>query len=112
MVDVFNIIFQLFNMTITSFKKIPLTENVSLYDFSIAILILSIVVVAFVPIVKVGSTDYVNDTLRSERAQQAEIQREEERQFNNSYENYRNNRIRKENYNKRYNFEFGRGKKK
>lgn len=79
MVDVYNIIFQLFNMTITSLKKIPITQNVSLYDFSIAVLILTIVAVAFIPLVKVGSTDYVNESLRSERIERDNIQRENDR---------------------------------
>ena len=75
MTEVFNIIFTLFENVISWLKQIPLTQNVSLFDFSIAILILSIVVVAFIPLVSVGSTNYVNDTLRSERAAQRKFER-------------------------------------
>lgn len=68
--EVFELIFDMFGNVIGWLKAIPITENVSLFDFSVAILVMSIVIVAFVPIVSVGSTNYVNETLKAERAQQ------------------------------------------
>ena len=112
MTSVFNLLFNLFESVIGFMKEIPLTQNVSLFDFSIAILIMSIIVVAFVPIVQVGSTNYVNETLKSERAQHNEEVRQADRDARenerNSYETYRSNRLRKENYRRRYNEEMRR----
>ena len=109
MTSVFNLLFELFESVIGFLKEIPLTQNVSLFDFSLAILIMSIVVVAFVPVVTVGSTNTTNDILRAdavrhrqEKAESDRLARENER---NSYETYRSNRLRKENYNRRYNEE-------
>lgn len=56
MTDVFNVIFDIFGTVIDLLKRIPITQNVSLYDFSIAILILTIASVAFVSVVAVGNT--------------------------------------------------------
>ncbi len=56
MTDVFNVIFDMFGTVIGLLKQIPITQNVSLYDFSVAILILTIASVAFVSVVAVGNT--------------------------------------------------------
>ncbi len=63
MTDVFNIIFDMFGSVIGWLKQIPITTNVSLFDFSLAILILTIVAVAFVPLVKVGMTSPTVDSV-------------------------------------------------
>lgn len=60
MTDVFNIIFDMFGNVIGWLKQIPITQNVSLFDFSIAILILTITATAFVSVVRVGSTGSVS----------------------------------------------------
>ena len=74
--SVFNVIFRMFSVVIDALKTIPVWNNVSLFDFSIAILIMSIVIVAFVNVVPVGSTNYVNDTLKAEREADRQAQRE------------------------------------
>lgn len=74
--EVFDLIFTMFGNVVEWLKQIPISDSVSLFDFSIAILIMTIVVVAFVPVVSVGSTNYVNETLKAERAQQEREQRE------------------------------------
>lgn len=56
MTEVFNVIFDMFGSVIGWLKQIPITQNVSMFDFSLAILVLTIVAVAFVPLVNVGST--------------------------------------------------------
>ena len=109
MTSVFNLLFDLFESVIGFMKKIPLTQNVSLFDFSIAILIMSIIIVAFVPIVQVGSTNYVNETLENERIKQREIDKVQKEIYKNSYLNYRSNRMRNEEYNRAYNEEKKRG---
>lgn len=88
MTSVFNLLFDLFESVIGFMKEIPLTQNVSLFDFSIAILIMSIIVVAFVPIVQVGSTNYVNETLKAERVQHEKEVRQADNE-NRVYENRR-----------------------
>lgn len=103
MSSVFNLLFDLFESVIGFLKEIPLTQNVSLFDFSIAILIMSIIVVAFVPLVQVGSTNYVNDTLKAERAEQDKIAKLKEENYKNSYDYYKNKRMQRENYNDLYN---------
>lgn len=88
MTSVFNLLFDLFESVIGFMKEIPLTQNVSLFDFSIAILIMSIIIVAFVPIVQVGSTNYVNETLKAERIQHEKEVRQADNE-NRVYENRR-----------------------
>lgn len=68
MTDVFNIIFDMFGTVIRLLKRIPITQNVSLFDFSIAILILTISALAFVSVVRVGNTGNVSSAqkLRSD----------------------------------------------
>lgn len=88
MTFVFNLLFDLFESVIGFMKEIPLTQNVSLFDFSIAILIMSIIVVAFVPIVQVGSTNYVNETLKAEKIQHEKEVRQADNE-NRVYENRR-----------------------
>lgn len=61
--SVFNVIFRMFAVVIDALKTIPVWNNVSLFDFSIAILIMSIVIVAFVNIVPVGAT--TSDTVKN-----------------------------------------------
>ncbi len=56
MADVFDLIFSLFSNIVEWLKSVPLSDNVSLFDFSIAITIFTIVIVAFVPVVSIGST--------------------------------------------------------
>ncbi len=51
--SVFDLIFNLFNSVIGWLKEIPVSDDLSLFDFSIAILIMSIVAVAFVSVVQV-----------------------------------------------------------
>lgn len=77
--SVFNLIFGMFSQTIDWLKLVPVWNNISLYDFSIVILIMSIVIVALVNVVPVGSTNYVNDTLKKERALQREAERVEKK---------------------------------
>lgn len=62
MTEVFNVIFDMFGNVIGWLKAIPITENVSMFDFSLAILILTIVAVAFVPLVRVGMTSPAVDS--------------------------------------------------
>lgn len=64
MTNVFNIIFDLFGTVIGLLKRIPITQNVSLFDFSIAILILTIASLAFVSVVRVGNTGNVSSAQR------------------------------------------------
>ena len=104
--SVFNLIFDMFGQVINWLKLIPVWNNVSLFDFSIVILIMSIVIVAFVNIVPVGSTNYVNDTLKAERQAQERMQNE---LYKNSYLNYRSNRMRNEKFKQMYNEEKGNG---
>lgn len=75
--EIFDLLFSMFGSVIGWLKEIPVWNNVSLYDFSIGILIMSIVIVAFVPIVSVGSTNYVNETLNAERIAQRKSEQEE-----------------------------------
>jgi|GEM_PF-6292454 len=66
--SVFDLIFDFFGQVISWLKLIPVWDNVSLYDFSIAILIMSIVIAAFVNVVGVGSTDSsISDSVDSIR---------------------------------------------
>lgn len=65
MADVYNLIFVAFESVINTMKRIPVFDNVSLYDFSIGIIIFSVVFVGILSVVRVGST---NSILRSERA--------------------------------------------
>lgn len=62
MTEVFNVIFDMFGSVIGWLKQIPITQNVSMFDFSLAILILTIVAVAFVPLVRVGMTSPTVDS--------------------------------------------------
>lgn len=55
MSDVYDIFFSLFSTVVSSMKKIPIADGVSMYDFSLALIILSIVALAVIPIVKIGS---------------------------------------------------------
>lgn len=55
MSDVYEIFFSLFNTVVSSMKKIPIADGVSMYDFSLALIILSVVALAVIPIVKIGS---------------------------------------------------------
>lgn len=55
--EIFNLLFDMFGNFLDYLKIIPVWENVSLYDFSVAILILTILAVAFVPIVAIGGRD-------------------------------------------------------
>lgn len=55
MSDVYDIFFLLFNTVVSSMKKIPIANGVSVYDFSLALIILSIVAIAIIPVVKIGS---------------------------------------------------------
>lgn len=64
MSKVFDLIFNIFGSVVGFMQRIPLSDNVSLYDFSVAVLILSFVVVAFVPRVMVGSTSSVVSVAR------------------------------------------------
>lgn len=77
MKDVFNLIFSLFGNVVEFLKAIPVADNVSLYDFSLALLILSIVVVAFVPRVFVGS---MGETQRNIEQAHADKKYAEERE--------------------------------
>lgn len=56
MSQVFEIIFDMFGQVIIWLKMIPVVDGVSLFDFLLAVLILTITIVAFVPLVAVGGT--------------------------------------------------------
>lgn len=56
MADVFDLIFNMFGQVVKWLDSIPVFDNVTMFDFSIAVLIMSIVIVAFVPVVSVGAT--------------------------------------------------------
>lgn len=86
--EIFNLLFSMFGSVIGWLKEIPVWNNVSLYDFSIGILIMTIVIAAFVPIVSVGSTNYVNETLKAEKVQHER----EVRQAENDARVYENRR--------------------
>lgn len=64
MSGVFDLIFNMFGQVVAFMKEIPLSDNVSLYDFSLAIFIMTITIVAFVPLVRTGSSNNVNNTIR------------------------------------------------
>lgn len=55
MTQVFDLIFNLFDWVVVSLKSIPLTDNVSMFDFSLSLFIMSIVLTAVVVTVKVGA---------------------------------------------------------
>lgn len=76
---VFDLIFSMFGQVVNWLKIVPVWNNVSLYDFSLAILLLTIVSVALVNVVHVGSINSVNDTLKAERQAQ---KLEENRRYN------------------------------
>lgn len=67
MSSVFDLIFDIFESVVGFLKDIPLTSSISLYDFSLAILILSITAVALIPVVRVGSFT-VNENVKAYRA--------------------------------------------
>ena len=46
--DIFNMIFDLFAWVVESLRSIPLSDNVSLFDFSFALLIMGITISAVV----------------------------------------------------------------
>ncbi len=52
--SVFDLIFNMFNSVIGWLKEIPVSNDLSLFDFSIAILIMSITALAFVSVVRIG----------------------------------------------------------
>lgn len=62
--SVFDLIFNMFGQVVVFMKEIPLSDNVSLYDFSLALFIMTITIVAFVPLVRTGSSNNVNNTIR------------------------------------------------
>ena len=62
--SVFDLIFNMFGQVVVFMKRIPLSDNVSLYDFSLALFIMTITIVAFVPLVRTGSSNNVNNTIR------------------------------------------------
>ena len=64
MSDVFDLIFNMFGQVVSFMKEIPLSDNVSLYDFSISVFIMTVTIVAFVPLVRTGSSNNVNNTIR------------------------------------------------
>lgn len=64
MSDVFDLIFSMFSSFISFMKEIPLSDNVSLFDFSLALFIMTITIVAFVPLVRTGSSNNVNNSIR------------------------------------------------
>lgn len=68
MSDVFNLIFNIFGKVISFLKEIPLSDNVSLFDFSIALFIMTVTIVAFVPLVRTGSSNVSGRSRRSERS--------------------------------------------
>ena len=74
MSDVFNLIFNLFGNIVSFLKRIPLSSGVSLYDFSIGIFVMSVTIVAFVPIVRSGSS---NVSVRSRRSKNSKSSDEE-----------------------------------
>lgn len=65
MADVFDVILYLFEFFIASLKSIPISDNISLFDFSVVILILLIISSAFVSTVSVGSVR-VGRSIRNE----------------------------------------------
>ena len=67
MTSVFDLIFDLFQVVIHFLKQIPITQNVSLFDFSVALLIMTLTVVAFVPAIRVGPTNTTFDIIRSDK---------------------------------------------
>lgn len=68
MSDVFNLIFNIFGKVISFLKEIPLSDNVSLFDFSVALFVMSVTIVAFVPLVRTGSSNVSGRSRRSERS--------------------------------------------
>lgn len=60
MSSIFDLIFDLFGWVVTSLRSIPLTENVSLFDFSFALIIMSITITAVVVTAKVGGSGISN----------------------------------------------------
>lgn len=64
MQQVFDLIFYIFENVFVWLKSIPVFTNyitnttVSLFDFSIGIIVMSLVIVAFVPLVKTGAYTY------------------------------------------------------
>lgn len=56
--EIFNLIFSIFGQVIVWLKQIPVWENVSLFDFSVALIILTIVLCAFVPVVAIGGSNW------------------------------------------------------
>lgn len=61
---VFDLVFSMLGSVISFMKEIPLSDNVSLYDFSLALFIMTITIVAFVPLVRTGSSNNINNTIR------------------------------------------------
>lgn len=74
MSDVFNLIFNLFGQVISFMRQIPLSNNVSLFDFSIAIFIMTVTIVAFVPLVRSGSS---NVSIRSRHSDKSKSSNDE-----------------------------------
>lgn len=62
--EVFILIFDMFGYVISWLKMIPVTDNVSLFDFSIGILVLTIVSVSLVNVVKIGGSRNISDSVR------------------------------------------------
>ncbi len=56
MADVFNLVFMAFETVINTMKKIPVWDDVSLYDFSIGIIIFTVVFVGILSVVNIGAT--------------------------------------------------------
>lgn len=78
MTEVFNVIFDMFGTVIGLLKQIPITQNVSLFDFSVAILILTIASVAFVSVVAVGNTgnaSFIQRAVGNSEARHADARR-------------------------------------
>ena len=73
MSDVFDLIFDLFEWVVISLRSIPLSENVSLFDFSFALIIMSISISALVVSAKSSSlgaqSAHYRDKRNAERQQ-------------------------------------------
>lgn len=67
MSEIFDMIFDLFGWVVESLRSIPLTENVSLFDFSFALIIMSITITAVVVTAKSSSLNSQSAKYREDR---------------------------------------------
>lgn len=69
MSQLYDIILSIFAVFVQNLKAIPVTDNLSLFDFCIAMIVMSTVIFGLIPIVSKVGIDNAADTVKRERAE-------------------------------------------